>query len=75
MLTIEKSITYSGNSSINNTVVMYMNASINPNGTFNVNKSIQNNDLYFANTDSVDADYADFNKTVVAEAKSLSTSK
>lgn len=75
MLTIEKSITYSGNSSINNTVVMYMNASINPNGTFNVNKSIQNKDLYFANTDSVDADYADFNKTVVAEAKSLSTSK
>ena len=64
-----KSITLSATSDIEvdgkNNVVMYMNATINSNGDVNINQSIRNKELYIANQEAVDADYAEFKKSVM----------
>ena len=44
---------------------MYMNATINSNGDVNINQSIRNKELYIANQDVVDADYAEFKAAVM----------
>ena len=46
--------------------VMYMNASYN-NVTVNFGKNIQNMELYIANKQTVDADYAQFEAEVLAD--------
>lgn len=48
-----------------NNVVMYMSATITSNGDVNINQSIRNKELYIANQETVDADYADFKKSVM----------
>lgn len=48
-----------------NNVVMYMNATITSNGDVNINQSIRNKELYIANQETVDTDYAEFKKSVV----------
>lgn len=64
MLSKAKTISVNGSSTVTvnekDTVAMTMNASINENGSFSINKYIQNKDVYLANKDSVDADYAAF---------------
>ena len=66
---LTKSINLSATSDIEvdgkNNVVMYMNATINSNGDVNINQSIRNKELYIANQDVVDADYAEFKASVM----------
>ena len=66
---LTKSINLSATSDIEvdgkNNVVMYMNATINSNGDVNINQSIRNKELYIANQDVVDADYAEFKGAVM----------
>ena len=64
MLSIQKSINFSGTSSIDvngvKTPVAYFNAQIQSDGKYNINQSIQNVDAYKANRDAVKADYDEF---------------
>ena len=64
MLSIQKSINFSGTSSIEvngvKTPVAYFNAQIQSDGKYNINQSIQNVDAYKANKDAVKADYDEF---------------
>ena len=66
---LTKSINLSATSDIEvdgkNNVVMYMSATINSNGDVNINQSIRNKELYIANQDVVDADYAEFKAAVM----------
>ena len=67
---LTKSINLSATSDIEvdgkNNVVMYMNATINSNGDVNINQSIRNKELYIANQEVVDADFAEFKTFVMA---------
>ena len=64
-----KSITLSATSDIEvdgkNNTVMYMNATITASGDVNINQSIRNKELYIANQEAIDADYAEFKKSVM----------
>ena len=64
MLSIQKSINFSGTSSIEvngvKTPVAYFNAQIQSDGKYNINQSIQNVDAYKSNKDVVKADYDEF---------------
>lgn len=64
MLSIQKSINFSGTSSIDvngvKTPVAYFNAQIQSDGKYNINQSIQNVDAYKSNKDAVKADYDEF---------------
>ena len=64
MLSIQKSINFSGTSSIEvngvKTPVTYFNAQIQSDGKYNINQSIQNVDVYKSNKDAVKADYDEF---------------
>lgn len=64
-----KSINLSATSEIEvdgkNNVVMYMNATINSSGDVNINQSIRNKELYVANQEVVDADYAEFKASIM----------
>ena len=66
---LTKSINLSATSDIEvdgkNNIVMYMNATINSNGDVNINQSIRNKELYIANQDVVDVDYAEFKAAVM----------
>ena len=64
MLSIQKSINFSGTSSIEvngvKTPVAYFNAQIQSDGKYNINQSVQNVDAYKSNKDAVKADYDEF---------------
>ena len=68
MLSIQKSINFSGTSSIEvngvKTPVAYFNAQIQSDGKYNINQSIQNVDAYKANKEQVDADFTEFDQKV-----------
>ena len=68
MLSIQKSINFSGTSSIEvndvKTPVAYFNAQIQSDGKYNINKSIQNVDAYKANKEQADADFTEFEQKV-----------
>ena len=66
---LSKSINLSATSDIEvdgkNNVVMYMNATIASGGDVNINQSIRNRELYIANQELVDADFAEFKTSVM----------
>ena len=66
MLSIQKSINFSGTSSIEvngvKTPVAYFNAQIQSDGKYNINQSIQKVDAYKANKEQVDADFTEFDQ-------------
>ena len=68
MLSIQKSINFSGTSSIEVNgeakPFAYFNANIGSDGKHNVNYSIQNEELYKANKDVFKADREEFEDTV-----------
>ena len=72
MLSIQKSINFSGTSSIEvngvKTPVAYFNAQIQSDGKYNINQSIQNVDAYKANKEQVDADFTEFDQKVFEAA-------
>ena len=64
MLSIQKSINFSGTSTVEvngvKTPVAYFNAQIQSDGKYNINQSVQNVDAYKSNKDVVKADYDEF---------------
>ena len=68
MLSIQKSVNFSGTSSVElngeSKPFAYFNANIGTDGKHNVNYSIQNEELYKANKDVFKADRAEFEDTV-----------
>ena len=68
MLSIQKSINFSGTSSVEvngvKTPVTYFNAQIQSDGKYNINQSVQNVELYKENKEAVKADYDEFEKLV-----------
>ena len=68
MLSIQKSINFSGTSSVEvngvKTPVTYFNAQIQCDGKYNINQSVQNVELYKENKEAVKADYDEFEKLV-----------
>ena len=67
---LSKSITVSATSTIEvdnkQNTVMYMNATITSGGDVNINQSIRDKELYIANQEEVDADFAEFKVTVMS---------
>ena len=69
---LTKSINLSATSDIEvdgkNNIVMYMNATITLNNdeNVNINQLIRDNELYIANQEAVDADFAEFKTFVMA---------
>jgi len=57
------------NSLIDNVVVITMWASINEDKTVNLGKSVRDTELYFANQEACDADYAEFEAEVLKLAQ------
>lgn len=70
MLSVQKSVNFSGMSSVEvdgkQKVFAYFNANIGTDGKHNVNYSIQNEELYKANKDIFKADRAEFEDAVDA---------
>lgn len=70
MLSVQKSVNFSGMSSVEvdgkKKVFAYFNANIGTDGKHNVNYSIQNEELYKANKDIFKADRAEFEDAVDA---------
>lgn len=70
MLSVQKSVNFSGMSSVEvdgkQKVFAYFNANIGTNGKHNVNYSIQDEELYKANKDIFKADRAEFEDAVDA---------
>ena len=68
MLSIQKSINFSGTSTVEvngvKTPVAYFNAQIQSDGKYNINQSIQNVDAYKANKEQADADFTEFEQKV-----------
>lgn len=68
MLSIQKSVNFSGMSSVEvdgkQKAFAYFNANIGTDGKHNVNYSIQDEELYKANKDVFKADRAEFEDTV-----------
>ncbi|MEK2534362.1 hypothetical protein KV134_08710 [Tetragenococcus halophilus] len=63
MLKTNKSITLTGNTTINDEQVVYYRAEISPNDS-RINQSIQNQELYDANKQECRQDFTDFTKQV-----------
>lgn len=70
MLSVQKSVNFSGMSSVEvdgkQKVFAYFNANIGTDGKHNVNYSIQDEELYKANKDIFKADRAEFEDAVEA---------
>ena len=56
-------------STIDGKTAVYFNALIKEDKTFNISKNIQDSELYFANQDACEADYAEFEAKVRELAK------
>ena len=56
-------------STINGQIVVYFGATIKEDKTFNITKNINNSELYFANEEACEADYAEFEAKVRELAK------
>ena len=61
---VNESHNFSANSEIEGNVVLYMSASVTG-SNINFSQNIQNLELYVANKETVDADYADFQEYVL----------
>lgn len=61
---VNESHNFSANSEIEGNVVLYMSASVTG-LNINFSQNIQNLELYVANKETVDADYADFQEYVL----------
>ena len=57
-------INVSAQSTVDSTVAVYFNALIKEDKTFNITKNIQNAEIYFANEEACEADYAEFEAKV-----------
>lgn len=64
-----KVTTMTANSTVDDAVAVAMRATLNEDGTWMLNKTIRNTEVYLANKTECDADYAEFEVKVLAEAE------
>lgn len=69
MKDLTKVTTMTANSYIDNAIAVGMRATLNEEGTWNVSKAIRNSELYLANKETCDADYAEFEAEVLKLAQ------
>lgn len=61
--------TITANSYIEDVIAAAMRATLNDDGTWNITKTVRNAEVYLANKETCDADYAEFEAEVLKAAK------
>ncbi|MBQ8632540.1 MAG: hypothetical protein IJ420_02925 [Lachnospiraceae bacterium] len=64
-----KTTSITATSSIDGTPVVSMRATVGEDNTWNIAKTVRNPEVYLANQDACDADYAEFEAKVLEAAK------
>ena len=66
---LAKVTTITANSYVGESIAIAMRATLNEDGTWNVVKNVRNAELYLANKETCDADYAEFETEVLKLAQ------
>ena len=61
--------TMTANSYVGDVIAVGMRATLNEEGTWSISKAIRNSELYLANKETCDADYAEFEEAVLKLAQ------
>lgn len=69
MKDFSKLTTITANSYVEDVIAVAMRATLNEDGTWNIVKNVRNAELYLANKEACDADYAEFEAEVLKAAK------
>ena len=69
MKDLAKVTTITANSYVEDGIAIAMRATLNEDGTWNVVKNVRNSELYLANKEACDADYAEFEAEVLKAAQ------
>ena len=69
MKDLSKITTITANSYVEDGIAIAMRATLNEDGTWNIVKNVRNAELYLANKEACDADYAEFETEVLKAAK------
>ena len=69
MKDLSKLTTITANSYVEDAIAVAMRATLNEDGTWNVVKNVRNAELYLANKEACDADYAEFESEVLKAAQ------
>ena len=69
MKDLAKVTTITANSYVEDGIAIAMRATLNEDGTWNVVKNVRNAELYLANKEACDADYAEFEAEVLKAAQ------
>lgn len=64
-----KVTTITANSYVEDSIAVAMRATLNEDGTWNIVKNVRNAELYLANKEACDADYAEFEAEVLKAAQ------
>ena len=68
MKDLSKLTTITANSYVKDAIAVAMRATLNEDGTWNIVKNVRNAELYLANKEACDADYAEFEAEVLKAA-------
>lgn len=69
MKDLSKLTTITANSYVEDVIAVAMRATLNEDGTWNIVKNVRNAELYLANRETCDADYAEFEAEVLKAAQ------
>lgn len=69
MKDLSKLTTITANSYVEDAIAVAMRATLNEDGTWNIVKNVRNAELYLANKEACDADYAEFEAEVLKAAQ------
>ena len=69
MKDLSKVTTITANSYVDGGIAIAMRATLNEDGTWNIVKNVRDAELYLANKEACDADYAEFEAEVLKAAK------
>ena len=69
MKDFSKLTTITANSYVEDVIAVAMRATLNEDGTWNIVKNVRNAELYLANKEACDADYAEFEAEVLKAAQ------
>lgn len=64
-----KVTTITANSYVEETIAVAMRATLNEDGTWSISKTVRNAEVYLANKETCDADYAEFEAEVLKAAQ------
>ena len=69
MKDFSKLTTITANSYVEDVIAVAMRATLNEDGTWNIVKNVRNAELYLANKEACDSDYAEFEAEVLKAAQ------